>query len=240
VESVRFPAGPFVLEGEFAYPEDAAAPVGCAVIAGSHPLLGGNMHNNVVRGLGDGLAERGLATLRFNYRGVGQSQGPAVDLAGHMAEFWQTSRVTGEADYARDLQGAADFLREAVGPSSVTLVGYSFGCSLLPAVRLAEPPAAFVLVAPPLGKHDYEAFAEARCPVLVIASENDFTLDGVCLRAWFERLPPGKRLVQAPLDTHFFRGHEAWLAETVAAFLAAPGRPSPHPPAPSAGTADRQ
>jgi hypothetical protein len=42
------------------------------VLAGPHPLLGGTLHNNVVRGLGDGPARGGLATLRFNYRGVGQ------------------------------------------------------------------------------------------------------------------------------------------------------------------------
>ena len=73
VESVRFSAGRYRLEGELAYPE-AALPRGALVLAGPHPLLGGNMHNNVVRGLGDGLAQHGLATLRFNYRGVGRQR----------------------------------------------------------------------------------------------------------------------------------------------------------------------
>jgi hypothetical protein len=39
------------------------------------------------------------------------------------------------------------------------------------------------------------------------------------LREWFDRLPPQKELVQAPLDNHFFRGHEPWLVDTVFAFL---------------------
>lgn len=153
VEEVRFHAGPYLLEGELAYAEDTPGTCGGVVIAGSHPLLGGNMHNNVVRGLGDGLAERGRVTLRFNYRGVGRSEGPRVDVARHVAEFWQTSHVAGEMDLWRDVQGATEFLQTAVGPGKPpALIGYSFGCALLSSVRMSEPPAALVLIAPPLGR----------------------------------------------------------------------------------------
>lgn len=220
VERIQFPAGQHLLEGELAYDEGACSPIGGAVLAGSHPLLGGNMHNNVVRGLGDGLAERGLATLRFNYRGVGRSQGCPVDVAQHMAEFWETSHVPGEMDLWRDVQGAADFLYPIVGPGKrLTLIGYSFGCALLPSLCLSEPPAALVLIAPPLDKHDYSEFTKAKCPLLVIASDNDFTCNPERLREWFATLPPQKELIQAPMDNHFFRGHEAWLADIVFAFL---------------------
>ena len=220
VEGIRFSAGPYLLEGELAYAEDADAPLAGVVLAGSHPLLGGTMHNNVVRGLGDGLAERGLATLRFNYRGVGRSQGPAVDVARHMAEFWETAHVFGEMDLWQDVQGAADFLRAVADPGKpLVLIGYSFGCALLPSVRLPEPPAALVLIAPPLAKHGYSALATAKSPLLVIVSEDDFTADPELLRAWFDGLAAEKELIQAPLDNHFFRGHEPWLVDTVAAFL---------------------
>jgi alpha/beta superfamily hydrolase len=220
VEWVQFPAGPHLLEGELAYAEEVDAPHGGAVLAGSHPLLGGNLHNNVVRGMGDGLAEHGLATLRFNYRGVGRSQGPPVDLARHMAEFWETSHVEGEMDLWRDVQGAAQFLHPIIGPGKpLILVGYSFGCALLPSVRLPEPPAALVLIAPPLAKHDYSEFATMESPLLVIVSEGDFTYEPERLHAWFDQLPAEKLLVQAPLDNHFFRGHEPWLVDTVSAFL---------------------
>ena len=106
VEQVRFPSGPYRLEGELAYPDDDA-PVGAAVVAGPHPLLGGDMHNNVVVGLSEGLAGRGLAVLRFNYRGVGGSEGPAVDVAAHLARFWATSHVADEGDFRFDLAAAA-------------------------------------------------------------------------------------------------------------------------------------
>jgi hypothetical protein len=54
---------------------------------------------------------------------------------------------------------------------------------------------------------------------LVIVAENDFTTEPAWLREWFDSLAAKKELVEAPLDDHFFRGHEPWLVETVAAFL---------------------
>jgi uncharacterized protein len=220
VERIRFPAGDYVLEGELAYAEGPDDRAGGVVLAGSHPLLGGNMHNNVVRALGDGLAERGPTTLRFNYRGVGGSEGPPVDLARHMAAFWETSHVSGEMDLWQDVQGAVDFLRPIIGATRpLALIGYSFGCALLPDVCQRETPAALVLIAPPLSKHDYERFEKAECPLLVVASDDDFTTDPERLRSWFSRLPARKKLVQASLDNHFFRGHEPWLVTTVSTFL---------------------
>lgn len=220
IEWVQFPAGPHLLEGELAYAEESDDLLGAVVLACSHPLLGGNMRNNVVRGIGDGLAEHGWATLRFNYRGVCRSEGPHVDVARHMAEFWKTSHVPGEMDLWRDLQAAVLFLRPIVGTSRpLVLIGYSFGCALLPSVCRGESPASVVLIAPPLGKHNYLDFATVQSPLLVIVSDNDFALEPERLRDWFDRLPASKQLVQASLDNHFFRGHEPWLVETISTFL---------------------
>lgn len=219
-ESVRFPAGPHLLEGELVYAEDEEAPLGGVVVAGSHPLLGGTMHNNVVRGLGDGLADHGLATLRFNYRGVGRSEGPPFDVARHMAEFWATSHVPGEMDLWQDVQAAVEYLSGVLGPQTpLALIGYSFGCALLPSIRTPRPPAALVLIAPPIGKHDYKDFSTVNSPLLAIVSEDDFAVEPERLRQWFAQLPMEKQLIQAKLDNHFFRGHEAWLVDNVSAFL---------------------
>jgi alpha/beta superfamily hydrolase len=219
VESVRIPAGAGRLEGELGYP--ATEPVGMAVLAGPHPLLGGTVHNNVVRGLGDGLARCGLATLRFNYRGVGASDGAAADPAAQLTAFWQTSRAPDEVHYQADLVAARAFLRAAVGRDlPLALVGYSFGCTLLPA---AVPPgdagAALVLVAPTVGTHDYAGFETVGGPKLVIAPEDDFAADAAGLARWFAGLPGRTQLVRPRLDSHFFRGHEDWLVAIVGAFL---------------------
>jgi alpha/beta superfamily hydrolase len=139
LESVGFPSGPHRLEGELAYGE-ADAPGGAVLIASPHPLLGGHMGNNVVRCLGDGLARRGYVTLRFNYRGVGGSEGPPVDTAAHLARFWETSRVPDEAHHRDDLAAALDFLRGAAGDGlPLAIAGYSYGCSLLPHAVARSP-----------------------------------------------------------------------------------------------------
>jgi alpha/beta superfamily hydrolase len=220
VEKVRYPAGSYLLEGELAYPEADSNLCGTVVVAGSHPLLGGNMQNNVVRSLGDGLAERGFVTLRFNYRGVGASEGPPVNVARQMAEFWRTSHVSGEADHWQDLQGALNFLRETAGSHlPVALVGYSFGCSLLSAVHVPGGAAGVVLLAPTVARHDYTSFRSVTAPTLVVASEDDFATDSVSLHHWFDQLEVPKRRVVGDFDNHFFRGHEDWLVATVSDFL---------------------
>jgi alpha/beta superfamily hydrolase len=217
-EAVWFRSGAYRLHGELAYPEEGRAR-GAVVLAGPHPLLGGNMHNNVVRGLGDGLAQRGLLTLRFDYRGVGRSQGPQVDVARHLAEFWRTSHAPDEMDFAQDVQAAADFVRQAVAGLPLALAGYSFGCALLPCIGPQEDLAALALVAPTVARHNYDAFLSVNCPLLVVASEDDFATDARRLDSWLDTLAMPRQLVRRQCDNHFFRGYEDWLAETVGRFL---------------------
>src|SRR6201989_2009879 len=61
------------LEGRFHPPKQRGAPI--AVILHPHPQFGGTMNNQIVYNLYYAFAERGFATLRFNFRGVGRSQG---------------------------------------------------------------------------------------------------------------------------------------------------------------------
>jgi alpha/beta superfamily hydrolase len=215
-EAVRFPSGRYGLEGELTY--DSRPAVGVAAIAGPHPLLGGSMRNNVVCGLADGLARRGVATLRFNYRGVGNSDGPAGDVVDNLARFWATSHVAEEAGYRDDFAAAAAFLRCALGCRfPAALVGYSFGCSVLPRAAVGTVP--LVLVAPTLGTHDYGAFAKLPNPLLVVASDDDFAAAAGQAREWFAGLTGPKQLTRGRFDNHFFRGHEEWLAGEVFDFL---------------------
>ena len=217
-EDVLFPAGPHLLHGELAYSESGSAR-GIVVCAGPHPLLGGNMHNNVVRCMGDGLAQKGLLTLRFDYQGVGRSQGPIFDVARHMAEFWQTSHVPNEMDLWQDVQGAVEFVEKTAPGLPLAFVGYSFGCSLLPYVRPRTQIASMVLVAPTVDKHNYDSFRSVSSPLLVVASDDDFATNAQRLEDWFGTLSVPKQLVRQRCDNHFFRGYEDWLVETVFRFL---------------------
>jgi uncharacterized protein len=217
VELVRIDSGSFVLEGELAYGDEPTR--GGVVLAGPHPLLGGTMTNNVVRALGDGVAEQGVATLRFNYRGVGNSTGPALDTVGHLAQFWRTSHVSEELGFCDDLIAAVAWMRRTLDTRCpLALIGYSFGCSLLPLVG-ADAFVPLILVAPTVGTHDYETFGNLANPLLVIASEDDFSADASKLRHWFDSLRGPRQLVLGRYDNHFFRGHESWLVETIHAFV---------------------
>jgi uncharacterized protein len=217
-EEILFPAGPNLLHGELSYPEVGRAR-GAVVFAGPHPLLGGNMRNNVVRFLGDGLAQKDLLTLRFDYRGVGRSQGPRLDIARHLAEFWQTSHAPGEMDFWQDLQGAIDFVQQAFPGLPLALIGYSFGCALLPHVQTRAIATAWALIAPTVAKHDYSTFLSIKTPMLVVASEDDFATNSDQLDTWFGSLSMPRELVRRRCDNHFFRGHEDWVLEVVIQFL---------------------
>jgi len=177
------------------------------------------MHNNVVRCLADGLAQMGLVTLRFDYRGVGRSQGPTADVARHVAEFWRTSHVPGEMDFWQDVQGAADFVQQVAPGLPLTLVGYSFGCALLPYVQPLGDRATLVVIAPTVAKHDYDSFRSVTNSLLVVASEDDFATDAQRLDDWFGTLAMPRKMVRQRCDSHFFRGHERWLIEVVWQFL---------------------
>ena len=82
------------------------------VICHPHPLYGGSMHNNVVEALEEGFLQSGFTTLRFNFRGVGQSEGSYDDGDGEV----------------QDAIAACGYMRHILGGDApLVLAGYSFG-----------------------------------------------------------------------------------------------------------------
>jgi alpha/beta superfamily hydrolase len=137
-----------------------------------------------------------------------------------MSEFWLNSHVPQEEALGEDLCGAVAFVRTVVGESMpLVLAGYSFGCTLLPGVANEEGLAALVLIAPTVGIHDLDGFTSLPQPKLVIAPAGDFAVREGAMSDWLSRLSPGTQCIRPCLDGHFFRGHEEWLTDTVAAFL---------------------
>ena len=115
--AVSFKAKGLNFEGIVATPDDVGSGMPGVVICHPHPLYGGNMDNNVVLAVSFALAEQGFATIRFNFRGVGNSEG---------------EHTKGEQEY-QEVLGALDLLKSwpGVNGGKPGLVGYSFGTGII-------------------------------------------------------------------------------------------------------------
>lgn len=211
IERVTFPAGPLALEGLLEGPDDVPVWAG-AVFCHPHPLYGGNMHNNVVAQVASALAEAGLAVLRFNFRGVGRSEGRYGE---------------GEAEQA-DVRAALGFLRgvEGMAGKPLVAVGYSFGAAVAARAACADAAgaAALVCIALPIGFAGPGAFDALRaCPLpkLFLTGSEDDICPPPRLRELADRLPEPKALVVLDATDHFFHCREPDLAAHISRFLAA-------------------
>jgi len=207
LQRVRFPAEgaePPVLEGELWLP-DIAGPLAGVVVAHPHPQRGGSMDNNVVMALCQGLQAAGIAWLRFNFRGVGQSEG----------------EYGGGVDERRDVLGALSFLAEQprIAPGRVGLAGYSFGARVsLTVVEEAPQVRALLCVAPPL-REPLPADAHPAYPFLVMVGDRDSVLaEGV--ERYASYLPDPRRLQVVHGTDHFWRGFEPILMDAAHRFFA--------------------
>ena len=127
-----------------------------AVVLHPHPLYGGDMDNHVVAGVCEALAQAGAATLRFNFRGVGASEGS----------------YDGGSGEAADARAAIDALRKHKPDAPVLLAGYSFGAMIAAAVAADCAVAALALVSPPQGMGPLPEMP-AGVPVLLITGDRD-------------------------------------------------------------------
>lgn len=191
---------------------------GYAVIGAPHPLYGGSLDNPVVHALAEGFAARGVGTLCFNYRGIGESAGDASDSVQRAAE-----------DYAR----ITTWARAQLGGSRAPLyaAGYSFGAITAIAWALSDdpgavpPPRALVLVAPPLGMLSEIELARVTCDSRVLVGSHDAFLPLAAARECFAR-SPRCRLIENDAD-HFFACELDDVRTFASNAVAAPGTAVP-------------
>ena len=179
------------LEAALQRPIEPGAAV--AILCHPHPLYGGSMNDAVLGLVGEALAEIDVNVLRFNFRGVGASQG-SFDQ-GH-----------GEVD---DLLAVIDWA-EAQGAGAVWLAGYSFGAHVVcQALPQAPQPARLLLVAPPTAVMEMRLQAPP-CPLDLFAGDGDQFVDCNALHRW-----PGARVHLIPGADHFFSAAAASLLEAI-------------------------
>jgi alpha/beta superfamily hydrolase len=215
---VFFP-GDHLIEGVLEWPDDPIPKAG-VVVAHPHPLHGGTMAQPVVFRTARACRDAGMAALRFNFRGVGESHGV----------------YSGTEEY-RDVQAAAAFLRgrmagaagDAVpGPETppLALAGYSFGSGMVANAVAGEVPVkALVLIAflpdwPDLPPETYSRLAGFTGPVLAVSAEND-DLGGYPedVERLLKRLGLDFTLVVVEGAGHFFEGRHREVGRIVADFL---------------------
>lgn len=155
----------------------------CAVITHPHSLMGGNMHNNVVMAAWDTVTGMGCSALRFNFRGVGRSEGTFDEGVGE----------------ALDLAAAVDF-----AGSRVIVIGYSFG-SWVAARFLQKRKAPCIFISPPNAMFPFPSLKG--CDVWSITGSQDQYCDALAL----EEVQDKERITVISGVDHFWFGGESRL-----------------------------
>lgn len=164
------------------------------IICHPHPLMGGSMYNNVVETVRDVFSSRNYSTLRFNFRGVGESTGNYDEGRGEQ----------------QDILSAFDCIASQ-GIEKITLVGYSFGswvCSRL----LKDRPAlavSTIFISPPQKYFDFEWEGLENAVELIICGDSDPFCDLNDLRKKAEHI--SSKLQVCRSTDHFYAGKEPLL-----------------------------
>jgi alpha/beta superfamily hydrolase len=190
VRSIAGPAGRLEVLLERPHAATGAAPRAAVVFAHPHPLHGGTMHTKGVYRATKALASIGCAVLRFNFRGVGHSEG-------------SFDNGVGELD---DMRAGLDFMTAQFPGAELWTAGFSFGAYVALTVGALDDRAARLIgIAPALHMYDFSAVRQSRKPKYFVQGE----LDELCplpnLRAFFDELPPPKQLAIVPGANHLFK-----------------------------------
>lgn len=201
-QRISFPAGDVTLEGLIQTP--GPSPDVGVVVCHPHPLYGGDMRNNVVTGLVDAFQSARMATLRFNFRGVGASTG---------------EHGGGETEI-HDVTAAVTHLLDTCKPSKVIVAGYSFGSIVgLRAGASDTRVHALVGVALPLARRDAEFLTRVAKPRLLIAGDRDDIGPASMAKALASRCAGPIEVAVITGADHFFAGLEAEIGRLAVRFL---------------------
>ncbi len=161
-----------------------------AVICHPHPLHGGTMTNKVVHTVARGLVELGLPVVRFNFRGVGKSDG-------------RYDAGRGEVD---DLLTVVNWLQKQYPEAPVWLAGFSFGSYVVARAQQLIDVERLLLIAPPVTRYGFSEVPPLALPTLVIQGGEDEVVDAQAVREWVAKQAPKAVYHCVEGAGHFFHG----------------------------------
>ena len=204
-EKVFIPSNEIQLEGLLSI--QGASPFrGGVILCHPHPQYGGDMDHPVIMTAVEAAFQEGFSTLRFNFRGVGESEGSYGEGIGERG----------------DVKAAADYLypRLENNHSPLILLGYSFGAwAGFPIAIEDERFRGMVAVAPPLEIYNFEFLKGCRKKKLFIAGNRDLFCPPPVLEEWYQGLEEPKSLAIIPGADHFFLFHTQFLNQPLREFL---------------------
>ena len=195
------------IEGRFQPAKSRTAPI--AMILHPHPQFGGTMNNQVAYRLFYMFKERGFAVLRFNFRGVGRSQGAFDHGAGELS----------------DAASALDWV-QTIHPDarSCWVAGFSFGAWIGMQLLMRRPEIeGFISIAPPANLHDFSFLAPCPSSGLIIHGDVDKVVPQKDVQTLVDKLKMQKgitieqRIIEGA--NHFFDGHVDELLGICATYL---------------------
>lgn len=200
-EHALIPGAVGLLEALTEYPQHYQDSTPIAVVCHPHPLHGGSMANKVVHILSDTFVEMGLPTLRFNFRGVGKSEG----------------RFDAGIGEGSDLMAAIQWFRARHPQSALWLAGFSFGAYVAARMHREAGAERLLLVAPPVTLFDFKTCHNVDIPWMVVQGGKDKIIDPLAVANWVQHQPAAPVFRWLPEADHFFHGRLNRLRDIVKA-----------------------
>lgn len=165
------------------------------IVCHPHPLYGGTMHNKVVTTLAKTFQGLGIATVRFNFRGVMRSEG-------------QYDSGQGELE---DLLAVIDWVQQTSMKNEIWLAGFSFGGYIAAKAATQIPISKLVTVAPPVQHFPMSQLPPINNPWVLVQGELDDVVPPKDVFDWAESRVPKPIIIRFPEAGHFFHGQLAEL-----------------------------
>lgn len=180
--------------------EEEEKPGAWGIVCHPHPLHGGTMLNKVVTTLTKTFQGLGVSTVRFNFRGVGRSEGEFAD-------------GIGEQD---DLLAVIDWVQREHKEREIWLAGFSFGSYVVAKASTTIPVATLVTVALPVTHFPMQSLPPITCPWVLVQGELDEVISPAAVFKWAESRVPPPIILRFPDAGHFFHGQLGQLRERLA------------------------